>query len=103
MDLHFLLYFCWILKKYLLFSGKVRDMLLWQSRLGQFYQGFVQKALLLVNPTVLEIFYQGSVRKALLLVNQTVLEIFYQGFVQKALLLVNTTVLEMFYQGCCAK
>ena len=34
---------------------------------------FYIKALLLVNPTVLEIFYQGSVRKALLLVNPTVL------------------------------
>ena len=79
----------------------------------------MQKSLLLVNPTVLEIFYKGFVQKApsfgktystrnilprfwwkaQLLVNPTVLETFYQVFVQKALVLANPTVLEMFYQG----
>ena len=69
--------------KYLLFSSKARDTLLGQSRLPQFHQGFVQKALLLVNPTVLKIIYKGFVQKALVLVKPTVLEIFYQGFDEK--------------------
>ena len=36
------------------------------------------KALVLVNPTVLEIFWQDLYRKALVLVNPTVVEIFWQ-------------------------
>ena len=69
--------------------GEAWDILLRQSRLVQFYQGFIWKALLLVNSTVLEIFYQGFVWKALILVNHTVLEIFYQ-------LLVNLAEVEIF-------
>ena len=45
----------------ILLSGEARDILLRLSRLAQFYQGFVRKAVLLVIPTVLEIFYQGFV------------------------------------------
>ena len=39
-----------------LFSGEARDILLRQSRLAQFLQHLAAKALLLVNPTELEIF-----------------------------------------------
>ena len=48
--------------------------------LAQFYQHFCSKALILVNPTVLEIFYRHFCAKALVLVNPTVLEIFYEDF-----------------------
>ena len=46
------------------------------DRLAKFYRDFLAKALVLVNPTELEIFYQDFLAKALLLVNPTVLEIF---------------------------
>ena len=55
-----------------------------------------RKALVLVNPTVLEIFQPDLVANALVFVNPTVLEIFQPQFVRKALLLVNPTVLEIF-------
>ena len=47
------------------------------------------KALVLVNPTDLEIFYQDVLAKAPVLVNSTELEIFWQLFVGKALVLGN--------------
>ena len=43
---------------------------------NSFYQDFYAKALVLVNPTLLEIFQRDLVAKALVLVNPTVLEIF---------------------------
>ena len=64
------------LSKYYLFPGKARDILLRQSRLAHFQPHLVAKALVLVNPTVLEIFQPDLVAKALVLVNPTVLEIF---------------------------
>ena len=70
----------------------ILDILLRQSRLAQFYQDLLAKALLLVNATVVEIFYQDLLAKALLLVNPTVGEIFYQDLLAKALLMVNPTV-----------
>ena len=76
--------------------AQVRDILLRQSRLAQFYRDFHAKALLLVPPTELEIFYQDFCAKALLLVPPTELEIFYQDFHAKALLLVPPTELEIF-------
>ena len=52
-----------------LFSGEARDILLRQSRLAHFQRHLVAKALVLVNPTVLEIFQRDLVAKALVLVN----------------------------------
>ena len=40
-----------------------------QSRLAQFRPDFVGKALVLVNPTELEIFWPGFIGKALVLIN----------------------------------
>ena len=59
----------------ILFWGEARDKLLRQSWLAQFWQDFVGKALVLENPTELEIAWQDFVGKALLLVNPTELEI----------------------------
>ena len=56
---------------------------------------FLGEALVLVNPTVVELFYQDLVAKALLLVTPTELEISYQDLYRKALL---ATVLEIFQQ-----
>ena len=90
----------WVFRKGLKLSqwflGKARDELLRLSRLSQFYSDLLAKALLLVNPTELEIFYSDLLAKVLLLVNPTELEIFYQNILAKALLLVNPTELEIF-------
>ena len=47
------------------------------------------KALVLVNPTELEILWPDFAAKALVLVNPTELEIFWPDFVEKTLVLVN--------------
>ena len=47
------------------------------------------KALVLVNPTELEIFWPHLGAKALVLVNPTELEIFWSDLLGKALVLVN--------------
>jgi hypothetical protein len=68
-----------------------------ECRLAQFWQDFLAKALVLVNPKVLEIIWQNLLAKALVLVNPTILEIFWQDLLEKALVLVNPTVLEIFW------
>jgi hypothetical protein len=69
--------------------------LLQQSRLAQLYRDFHAKALVLVNPTELEIFYRDLLAKSLLLVNPTVLEIFWQDLYTKALILVSPALIKI--------
>ena len=55
----------------------------------QFYHDFHAKALVLVNPAVVEMFYQDLLAKALVLVNSTELEIFLRFCRKSPTALVN--------------
>ena len=50
-------------------KGKAWDILVWQSKLAQFWPDLVEKGLVLVNPKKLEIFWLDFVGKTLVLVN----------------------------------
>ena len=67
------------------------NILLWRSRLVQIRQYLVAKALVLANPTELEIFWPYLEAKVLVLLNPTELEILQLLLVAKALILLNPT------------